>query len=1074
MHTLSCFRIFRFDRSALLRCLIALVIVSVIVACGSHGVGRQGVLPDHVDFNFHVKPILSDRCFACHGPDEEGRKAGLRLDTREGAYAALAKDKDAFAIVPGKKSKSAIWHRIIAEDPEFVMPPPESKLEMTQQEIALIGKWIDQGAEWKDHWSFLPIEQPDIPKREKQSWGVNPIDRFVLEKLDEEGLSPATEARREQLIRRLSFDLTGLPPTLEQIDRFLADDGPEAYESLVDRLLSSPAFGERMATEWLDAARYADTHGYQADRYRRMWPWRDWVIDAFNRNLPFDDFGTWQLAGDLLPDPSREQILATAFNRNHMQTEEGGSVEEEFRVEYVADRTATTARTFLGLTMECARCHDHKYDPISQEEFYQFFSFFNSVDESGQTSHFTDAVPVPTLLLSSEEVDEQLSFLDRAIRQAESGETDIDQAAYKKWLSRKSPPKLEPGKGLIGDFDFEKSGDNKIQNLVDRTKPALMYENPQAVAGRFGKGIELTGENGLIFKDLGAFSRSDPFSVSIWVKVGEVHEQAVVFHRSQAVLDAGSRGYQMQIDSGRVALSLTHMWPHNEIRVRSRQALPVGEWVHLTMTYDGASQAGGLRLFWNGKPEATDVLKDNLFKDILYERVDVNLTIGYRFRDRGLRGGVVDEFKVFDRCLTGVEAASLYGEDRLRTIWNKPAEERTAGEERELLELYRSHFDPEQSDYARKLKDLRDQQRKLIDTVPEIMVMKDLPKPRPTYILERGAYDAHGKRVEAGTPKAVLPFSAEFPPDRLGLAQWIFDSANPLTARVVVNRFWQMFFGKGIVSTPEDFGNQGALPTHPELLDWLAAEFMASGWDVKNLLKTIVMSATYRQSSTVSEVLREKDPANLLLARGPAFRLSAEMIRDQALAASGLLVNRVGGPSVKPYQPAGLWKEKSGRSYVPDQGEGLYRRSLYTFWKRTSPPPNMMTFDATERNVCVVRRQSTSTPLQALVLLNDVQFVEAARLLAEDMVKYSGRREERIEFAFRSLTSRRPTSEEEKVLLAMYEDQEREFAADDDSALALLQEGEMPVSEELPAGELAICTVLANAIMNFDEAIMRR
>lgn len=1054
--------------------LIFIVLLGCLFSCETASYeqyAREDSLPDQVDFNFHIKPILSDRCFACHGPDADAREADFRLDTEEGAFAALSKESDKYAIRAGKLTESEVWHRIISQDPEITMPPPESNLSLTGKEIALIGKWIDQGATWKKHWSFIAPRESDLPEVKDEKWVTNPIDRFVLAKLEKEGLTPNAQTHKEALIRRLSFDLTGLPPTLEEIDDFLQDNSADAYEKIIDRLLNSPAYGERMAVDWLDVARYADTHGYQADRERRMWPWRDWVIKAFNNNMPYDEFSRWQLAGDLLPNATREQILATAFNRNHMQTEEGGSVEEEFRTEYVADRSITTSRAFLGLTLECARCHDHKYDPISQKEFYSFFGFFNSVDESGQTSHFTDAVPVPTLLLSDEQVENRIKVLSQQIESLEK-ESNKDPTGFEKWLETKYPTSLPLRKGLQGHFSFDAIKQNKITNHANRSLPAHLVDAPILTEGKQGKALKMSGENGLSFKDLGVFSRSDPFSLSIWVKATEKLDRAVIVHRTQAVLDAGSRGYELMIDKGKISLALTHMWPHNEIRKLSKIDFPTQEWVHLAMTYDGSSKASGLKLYMNGKETSMDIIRDNLHKDILYERVEVNLTLGYRFRGKGFKNGLVDEFRIYARNLSALEIAELHTKGSFKKIRKK--EQLALTEKKLLQDYYTKNHDPVFLKTNAELQKLRKEETKLIDTVSEIMVMKDLPMQRPTFVLTRGAYDQPADEVKPNTPAAVLPFSEELAPNRLGLAKWLFDKENPLTSRVMVNRIWQMHFGKGLVSTPEDFGNQGALPTHPALLDYLAIRFRESGWDIKALHKLILQSSAYRQSSIVSQELRELDPENNLLARGPSFRLPAEMVRDQALASSGLLVQKLGGPSVKPYQPDGLWKEKSGRAYIPDKGEGLYRRSLYTFWKRTSPPPNMITFDASERNVCIVKRQATSTPLQALVLLNDVQFTEAARVLGEKMMQTSPEMQEQIIFAFRSLTAREPRKDELKVLENLYSQQLAEFNQEESKAISLLSEGEFPYNQSLNVAELASCTVVANALFNFDESIMLR
>ena len=766
------------------------------------GCSSRHPLPDQVDFNFHVKPILADRCFKCHGPDANTREADLRLDTRTGAFAALDSLGERFAVVPGDPAKSEMIHRINYDDPDERMPPLESNLTLSEYERRILEKWIKQGAEWKPHWAFIPPEQQVSPEVRIEDWVTNPIDHFILARLEREGLSPVPAATREKWLRRVTFDLTGLPPTLDEIDAFLEDQEADAFVRVVDRLLASKAYGERMAVDWLDLARYADTQGHHHDFERNMWPWRDWVIKAFNANMPYDQFVTWQLAGDLLPDPTYEQLLATGFNRNHKITQECGVIDEEFRVEYVVDRTNTFSTAFMGLTMQCAQCHDHKYDPISQEEYYELFSFFNNVPERGRWPHAEKTSSVPSLPLPEEQIAKTKHYIERQIRDRDSGDEPVEED--------------------YGTYEAELN--------------VLMYPT---------------------------------------------------------------------------------------------------------------------------------------------------------------------------------------------------------------------------------------------------MVMAELDTLRPAYILDRGLYSAPGKRVFPDTPASILLFSEAYPRNRLGLSQWLFDPAHPLTARVAVNRYWQMLFGIGLVHTPEDFGSQGALPTHPELLDWLAIYFIESGWDVAGLLKTIVLSSTYRQSSAVHPDVLAIDPGNALLSRGPHLRLTAEMVRDQVLAISGLLVDTLGGPPVKPYQPEGLWKEVSSggtflRQYNQSSGNDLYRRSLYTFWKRIQPPPNMITFDAASRNECTVRRQQTSTPLQALVLLNDPQFVEAARVFGERMMEEGGASlVDRITYGFRWATSRMPDEDEIGLLTAFFEEERNRFAQKPDHADALLTVGEYSAGRNHDPIEWAAYTTVASTLLNLSESIYK-
>ncbi|MDB6111629.1 MAG: Protein of unknown function (DUF1553)/Protein of unknown function (DUF1549)/Planctomycete [Pedosphaera sp.] len=1016
---------------------------------------------DHVNFSRDILPILSDNCYHCHGPDEEARKAKLRFDTKGGAF--RLKDGKA-VIVPGHADRSELIRRITATDPDEVMPPPKSNRKLTAKQITLLKSWVTEGATWSQHWAFVPPKRPELPRTANKRWARNGIDVFILARLEREKLKPSRETGRERLIRRVTLDLTGLPPTPAEIDAFLADKSAQAYETLVDRLLASPRYGERMATDWLDVARYADTHGYQMDRYRPMWPWRDWVIKAFNQNLPFDQFVTWQLAGDLLPNPTKEQRLATAFNRLHLQNEEGGVVEEEYRVAYVVDRVDTMGTAFMGLTLECCRCHDHKFDPITQRDFYSMSAFFQNIDESGQTDYFNGAMPVPTLLLSDDATDAKLAELRRAISEKEQQLPTLRaqaRAPFEEWLATNTNGLGSAG--LIGSFALGNMVSNKVANAADPGKPANAHEEPKPVPGRTGPCAELDGENGFTFPGLGHFTRADPFSLSLWLQTPVHTPRSVVVHHSKAPIDAGSRGYELLLENGRVAVGLHHTWPANSLKVVTREPLPTNEWIQVAMTYAGSSRAAGVRIYVNGALAAVDVIRDGLVKDITYEGGEPDLAIGFRFRDNGFKGGRVDDFRIFNRELTAVEAAQLAG--------------LPPGPREGLFDYYIATVFPPALKLAEELHQLRGEANKLVNPIPEAMVMQEMPQARPAYILKRGAYDARGEMVSADTPGALPPFPADQPRNRLGLARWLLSPDYPLTARVTVNRAWQMMFGRGLVETSDNFGRQGTFPTHPELLDWLARDFVENGWDTKRLLKLMALSATYRQSSQASPELVARDPGNELLARGPARRLTAEMLRDQALAVSGLLVEKLGGPSVKPYQPAGLWEEKAMGAPKYDQGHGddLHRRSLYTFWKRTVPPPAMITFDAGERNICTVRRQITSTPLQALVLLNDTQIIEASRQVSERMLKEGGTTPgQRVAWVFRLLTSRRPTTKEIRVLEQLFSEQRELFATDQASAAQLLAVGEKKPDPALNPADVAAGTVLAEAIFNHDDAVMRR
>lgn len=1027
---------------------------------------------DKVDFNFQIRPILSDRCFKCHGPDEKTRKAKLRLDLAENALAIRDEATGKRAIDPGHPERSELIRRITAADPADLMPPAKSNLSLTDQERALLRQWIAQGAEYKPHWAFIAVKPQAVPKPVREGQARNPIDNFVLAYLERKGMSLSPEASREQLIRRLSFDLTGLPPSLRQIDEFLADTSSTAYEKLVDRLLAAPAYGERRANEWLDLARYADTYGYQNDVECDLSPWRDWVIRAFNENLPYDQFILWQLAGDLLPNPTRDQVLATAFNRLHRQTNEGGSVEEEFRTEYVSDRVQTAATTFLGLTMECARCHDHKFDPIKQKDFYRMSAFFNNIDESGLYSHFTMAIPTPTLLLYPDGIEARHERLQSAIK-AKEAELSIlaakERDRFNNWLHSGTNLMVIPMPAAA--YHFEELNNNQTPNSVRTNQSAVLVDNPQPIEGKIGQALQFSGDNSVICRGAGAYNRTAPFSISLWLRPTARQERAVILHRSRAWTDSGSRGYELVLEEGRPAFSLIHFWPGNALRVRAIIVLRTNEWSHLTVTYDGSSRAKGVSLYLDGDRLALEVIRDNLFKDIQHrnewndmEAGAIELTLAGRFRDSGFKDGALDELEVFDQCLTPLEVRLLKDRNDVN-----PTPEAA-------FDYYLHRVNPAYQAVLNELRQLREQENKLIDEVKEIMVMKEMPVKRPTFVLRRGTYDSPGEPVEPGTPDAIFPFSKELPHNRLGLAYWMLDRNNPLTVRVAVNRVWRTHFGRGLVATAENFGSQGQLPTHPELLDWLAGKFIDSGWNLKALHKMIVMSAAYRQTSKASPELPARDLDNQLLARGPRHRLDAEEICDNALAISGLLVPQIGGPSVRPYQPEGLWEQAgTGKHYRQDHGQNLYRRSLYTFWKRTLPPPNMLTFDAITREVCTARRETTTTPLQALVLLDDPQYVEAARVLAERLVRGSTTNvDDRIIVAFRLATGRLPETTEMEILRRLYQEQLALFRKHPESAEQYLKIGEYPLDKDLPSDQVAATMVLASMVMNLDEFVNER
>ena len=677
-------------------------IVSLLAVWALPTFASAAGLPEKVGYNQHIKPLLSDRCFSCHGPDEKARKGKLRLDTKEGAFRAL---KDGgWIIKPADPAHSEVYRRITATDPDEQMPPPKSKLSLSATEVELIRKWIEQGAEWQKHWAFLPVEATSLPSVANTAWPRNEIDRFILARLESEGLQPAPEATKERWLRRVTIDLTGLPPTLPEINAFLADASGQAYERVVDRLLGSPAYGERMAVDWLDVARYADTYGYQADRFNHLWPWRDWVIQAFNRNLPFDQFIVWQMAGDLLPGATREQRLATAFNRNHRQTNEGGSVDEEFRVEYNADRVHTLAGAFLGLTLECARCHDHKFDPITQKDYYRFFAFFNSTDESGLYSHFTDAIPTPTVLLFKDDAQEKKHReLKAAIATAEqdlAARRTSARPAFEQWNQE---PAVAPAvKGLVGYYSFDEIVSNRVTNLAGTNSPAQLSENPRSVPGHAGAALLFSGENSVTVEKLADFKRTDPFSFSLWLKIPEELDEIVVLHHQQAGSDAGYQGYQFVLENGRASFALIHFWPGNALKVRAREKLPLHEWVQVGITCDGSSRAGGVRLYVNGRAAELEIVKDGLFKEIANP---APLTLAARFRGRGFKGGELDELKVFNRCLTSLEMAEVHRPGALA--------EGLRRDSTEAFDYYLAAVDAGFAERAAELKQRRDRENDL-------------------------------------------------------------------------------------------------------------------------------------------------------------------------------------------------------------------------------------------------------------------------------------------------------------------------------------------------------------------------
>ena len=1013
-----------------------LAAVSLFLSLSGVAPGATQELPDVVEFNRDIQPIFSDKCFACHGPDKTNRKTELRFDNEAGAFVELA--SGGFAIVRGDSAESKMVRRITSDDAVFRMPPRYlGHDKLSDREIGLITRWVDQGAKWQKHWSFITAKRPVRPRVQQTDWPSNGMDYFVLRRLEREGLEPSPEADRTTLIRRATLDLTGLPPTPVEVDTFLNDASPGAYERVIDRLLGSPRYGERMAYRWLDAARYADTNGYQNDRPRYMWRWRDWVIEAFNSNMPFDQFTIEQIAGDLLPNATLDQRIATGFNRNHRGNAENGTDPDEYQVEYAVDRVDTTATVWLGLTMGCARCHDHKYEPITQKEFYRFFAYFNNVSDRGRYFKYGNTPPI--VRAPTREQKAALASLDGKIaataRELESLEDAIGEG-MRSWAKSAAAGAL--------DWSFD-----------------------ERLVGEAGSLASFDGNGAVNLGDQGDYDFYDKFTLAARIKP-EKATGGIISRYLPA-----PKGYGLFLIDGKLQLRVDTTSISDRTRVETEAPIPLNEWTHVAATYDGSRVATGMKIYVNGEEQPVTVLIDESLNST---NVEAPLRVGFGpDEDSGFQG-LIDDARVYDRALNAGEVSVVATAQTVSEIAGLPAAARSPGQSLKLRWAYLAQFAPEEIiRFWNKTRQLYLERERFVDSLPTVMVMDERKDVRPTHVLERGAFDAPRERVDSGLPAMLPPLPEGQPNNRLGLARWMVDRSNPLTARVTVNRFWQMLFGAGLVKSVENFGSQGDWPAHPELLDWLAVEFMENGWDVKGILKTILMSATYRQSSKVTPELLEKDAENMLLARGPRIRLAAESVRDQALEISGLLVDQQGGPSVYPYQPAGLWKELSNwGEYKHDGGEGLYRRSLYTFWKRTIAPPAMMTFDSSDRETCVVRETRTNTPLQALNLMNDVTYTEASRLFAERMMKEGGATpRERLSYGFRLATAREPADDERAILLQSFHRYSDRYQTDPDDAVEYLSTGEHPRDEALESTDLAAYAALASLILNLDETITK-
>jgi hypothetical protein len=1038
-----------------------------------------------LEYDREVRPILSENCFPCHGQDSKKRMANLRLDSFEGATADRAGHA---AVTPGKPESSALYQRITANREALRMPPVYSNRHLTPDQIAILKRWIEDGAKYSKHWSFIPPVRSAIPKVTDRNWVKQPLDAFILKRLESEGLKPSRAANPGAWLRRASLDLTGLPPTPSELDAFARDVkalGEPAYGAAADRLLASPRYGERMAIDWLDVAHYADTHGFNNDSERSMWRWRDWVIDAFNRNMPYDRFLTEQLAGDLLPSPTLSQRIATGFGRNHVINSEGGIIEEEYRVEYVADRVRTLGMAWLGLTLECAHCHDHKFDPITQRDHYRFFAFFNNIPELGEDGRVANAVPM--IPAPTAEQEQRARILEAAIARLEGqvGERqkswNPSSSSLERTLGDVAPAEMTAGAILHLPCESQLELEKPAGNAVALTEGIV----GQACVSR-GDGKPESGG------DRAPISRRAPMTFSLWLRPDAGASGALLSAMDYATNPASTgygKGIELRLDNGELEFRWADRFPAYSVHVRSEgAAIGGGEWSHVALVYEGAEgknamrvYASWIRMFVNGREVMVRVLNDGLsLPDDKSKPTPTRFRIGWENGAGPRYSGLLDAIAVWPRAFTAEEVAGLFENRAIPYALSRMRQQKaSAAELRWLREAALRRTNSGFAKARRELEALRGEWLSIRRAAPTVMVMEEMATPRDTHVLIRGGYNTPGEKVEPGVPEELLGAWPEGAPrNRLGLARWLTKPEHPLTSRVVVNRFWQQMFGQGLVKTGDNFGMQGDWPSHPELLDWLAREFVDSGWNVKSLLKSIVLSAAFRQDSAASAEAIARDPENRLLARGPRFRLPAEVLRDQALAISGLLKNRLGGPSVYPYQPEGLYKgvvvaaDYPGTKYVVGKGDDLYRRSLYTFWKRTLPHPVMTVFDAPDREFCIVRRSSTNTPLQALTLLNNPIFVEAARNLAEHSIREGGAApESRLAFAFRLATGRAPDNYEQKILSDKLGEFIAAYRADESSGRALIGVGESRRDTAIPVSELAAYTAVANIILNMDEVI---
>lgn len=1076
------------------RCLLILGVFAItslaLFLCAASAVGA-GEAPagasGPIGFNRDIAPILSANCFFCHGPDSAHRKVGLRLDRRDGLFEAR---KHGAPVVPGKPDKSLLFAQITSTDPDELMPPPKSGKTLSDHQKQLLRQWIEQGAPWEPHWSLVVPKRPPLPAVKDAKWVRNPIDAFVLARLEAAGLSPAPQADREALIRRVSLDIIGLPPTPREVEAFVHDPSPDAYEKVVDRLLANPHYGEHRARYWLDCARYGDTHGIHNDNYVELWPYRDWVIRAFNRNEPFDQFTIDQIAGDLIPNHTLDQEIATGFHRCNATTGELGSIDDEVQAMYAKDRAETTGAVWLGLTVGCAVCHDHKFDPVSQKEFYEFTAFFRNTPQPALDGNLKDTPPV--IVVPTEEDRPRWEAIEKTLAELGPKREKLRKesaAAFQKWLRHDAlnqDAPLDPaGQTLFAPLDAG-DGERAAFVLDGHEDSAALRANLSWGAGPHGdKAIHLEGKASIEIEAGTSLGVGKPFSLGAWVFAPKDGGKYAIASQLQSK-DKGP-GWTLEIDNHALNFTLRGDEPGKALRISAtKPRLQAGKWSHVFVTYDGSRKVDGLSLYVNGNPQfnessdQTVLTGDGPFAKTLRLGSDL---------DRDFHGGAIQDFRVYHRWLTPDQVRAVARWRGLRRAIEQADLDQgdaalSAQQRDELLNVYLCRFDSAYEQTSTELARTQAEQRMIRRRSPVAAVMVEKPNSEPTaHVLFRGQYDQPRELVHADTPAALNPFPKGAPHNRLGLAKWLVDPANPLTARVTMNRLWQDIFGQGIVRTTGDFGVMGENPSHPLLLDWLAVEFRDGGWDMKKMIRLIVTSATYRQSAQATPDKLARDFDNRLMSRGPRFRMDAEELRDYALSASGLLSPKIGGPSVKPYQPPGVWEAvamsgSNTRFYKQDTGENLYRRSLYTFWKRSAPPASMDIFNAPSRLECTVRRERTDTPLQALVTLDGTQWIEAARHLAQTALetnpasKLTGSSfNARLDFITMRAVSRKYSARERDICQAALDDFLRSYRADESSAKKLISEGDSKPDSTLPPADLAAWTMLASQVMNTDEAL---